>query len=182
MEAVVVNVGHRDYVYKHSHTLNQTQHYLQHYINNVSKQYEGEEVESNIRLARDIIAGKKIDIKKYGKFIAIATAVVAAFVAFGVDPISAASLHDVPVTGHIDLSPLDRFFKEVYFNMLKGLMYILTPVYAYIGYVLVGAGSNAGKRTQAKSIAVWSTIAAGVVAGAPWLAKMVYQLWVHIVF
>lgn len=83
-------------------------------------------------------------------------------------------------TPYIDTSPIDKLTDILYDALLKVSLYIATPLFAWSGITLATSGTNAGKRTMAKQIAQWTAIGLGVIVGAPWLASLVYKIWVGI--
>jgi hypothetical protein len=77
-------------------------------------------------------------------------------------------------THDIDIAPLETGAMDIYWLMLKAILYISIPVFAWVGYIFAFAGSNGGKRTAAK-VVLFSLIGGiAFVAGAPWMAKLVY--------
>lgn len=80
----------------------------------------------------------------------------------------------------IDTSPIDRLTDVLYDALLKVSLYIATPLLAWSGITLATSGTNTGRRTMAKEIGKWTIVGIGVIVGAPWLASMIYKLWVGI--
>jgi hypothetical protein len=107
------------------------------------------------------------DYKKALKLIGLSTATLT----LGLEPISAYA------SGTIDTTPIDGFFDEVYWLILKIAGYVSTPVVAWAGYNVVVSGTSSEKRAIAKSTLLWVVIGLGVIAGAPWASKAVIALW-----
>jgi hypothetical protein len=143
---------------------------LQHYLDNVADKYEGDFVEKNKKFAKDIL--NKKNLVKYGSL--VGTTFLGVMTLIGLmsgDPTYAS-------TGAIiDTGPLDRFFNTVYWTMFRVLMYISTPVWAWVGYILATGGSNSEKRTQAKRVATGLIIGTGITASAPYLTRQLFNLW-----
>lgn len=152
-------------------TFEHTQKQLEHYLNVVAAKHSGPGVEKNKRIARDILVaiGKTLVVVGIGTAFFILTA----------DPTQAATVFapSVPAdTGLIDLGPLKILEHKAYITMLEAMGIILAPVYAWCGFVVVGAGTNTGKRTMGKQLAIWSTVAALIVAAAPWAGAAMMKL------
>jgi hypothetical protein len=164
---VRVNVGtkERGYVAVVNH-----EDYLQRYLDNVADKYEGDFIERNKELEKDWLANR--DLSKYAKLI-------------GVTFLGAVALIGLMTTGDvtlatdgiIDISPLERFFNTVYWTMFRVLMYISTPVWAWVGFILATGGANSEKRTQAKKVASGLVIGTAITASAPYLTRVVYGAW-----
>jgi hypothetical protein len=168
-----INVGCKEYGYSRIELVRSE---LQHYLDNVATKYEGDFVEENKRLARDFLSGRNLS-----RYVGIASSVIIASVALlglmSPELALAQGTQAVEVAGHIDVSPLDRFFNEVYWTMFKVLMYIATPVWAWVGYILTLGGANNEKRTQAKKVGVGLISGTAVTASAPWATRQLFNLW-----
>jgi hypothetical protein len=165
-----VNVGSRKTGYT---TQNYLEHTMKHYLDNVADKYEGEFVEENKSFARDFLKGK--NLAKYSK---LAGAVLLGSIAlFGLMSGEVSASTVVAKAVHIDTSPLDRFFKEIYWTMFKVLMYIATPVWAWVGYILAVGGANNEKRTQAKKVGAGLVVGTAITASAPWATRQLFRLW-----
>lgn len=169
-----VNVGCRELGIEYKPIKKTHVDMLKHYIDNVAPKYSGDFVEENKAFAKDILSGKKLV-----KYASLAGAVIFGSLALlgmmAGDPVSANAV--IEVSGHIDTSPLDRFFKEIYWTMFKVLMYIATPVWAWVGYILATGGANSEKRTQAKKVATGLVIGTAITASAPWASGQLFRLW-----
>lgn len=143
---------------------------LQHYLDNVAPKYEGDFVERNKQLAKDWLSKK--NLAKYAGLV-------------GVTFIGAMALIGLMTTGDptlatdgiIDISPLEKFFNSVYWTMFRVLMYISTPVWAWVGFILATGGANSEKRTQAKKVATGLVIGTAITASAPYLTRVIYGAW-----
>lgn len=156
--------------------LNEGLHYqevLKHYINNVPKKFEGEFVEANVELAKEIINGK-INYKKWAKVVTGVAVCMGALIGL-IDPSSAFAY-----SGYVDVSPLDRFFSEIYWSLFKVLGYLSLPVWGWVGITLATGGASVEKRTTAKKIGTSLVVGTGFVVGAPWLSQTLVHLWEHI--
>lgn len=143
---------------------------LQHYLNNVAVKYEGDFVEQNKELAKDWLS--KRSLIKYAGLVGVTFLGVVTLIGMATgDPVFASS------GIVIDTSPLDKFFNTIYWTMVKCLMYIATPVWAWVGYILATGGANSEKRTQAKRVATGLVIGSGVVVSAPFLTRQLFRLF-----
>lgn len=174
---MIVNVGHKEYGYSRVDFVRSE---LQHYLDNVASKYSGDFVEENKRLAKDILEGRRLS-----RYTAIAGGVIIATIALLdlIHPGIALASGDkaIEVAGNIDTTPIDKFFKEVYWTMLKVLFYISTPIWAWVGYVLAMGGANNEKRTQAKKIGTGLVVGTAVAFSAPWLNSQLHKL-LHLIF
>jgi hypothetical protein len=144
---------------------------LQHYLDNVADKYEGDFVERNKSLAKDWI--NKKSLAKYAGLVGVTFLGVMSLVSLATDPTAVfASTGTV-----IDTTPLDRFFNTIYWTMAKVLMYIATPIWAWVGYILATGGANSEKRTHAKRVASGLVIGTGIVVSAPFLTRQLFRLW-----
>jgi hypothetical protein len=167
MGKIKVNIGCREYGY--SVLPSNTKKQLLDYINNVAPKYgDNEFIKDNVKIAKELLDGKILDRRK------IAMQYVIGFIAIA----SMLEPSIAEASSGIDISPLNKFFKEVYWTMFKITLYISTPVYAWCGYVLLLGGASTDKRKLAKNIALWATLGLGVTAGAPWASESIYNLWV----
>lgn len=169
-----INVGHKDYGYYELST--ETEGILTHYIENIAPKYKGTFTSKNMQLAKDILRNKKISFNKYEKILRVATISMLALTSM-VDPDFAVTTF---ASDSIDLRPIDKLSSQIYWLMFKSLLYITTPLYAYVGYILLFAGASTEKRKRAKELGITVAGATGVVAGAPWVAKVFYNAWVAI--
>lgn len=163
-----INVGTKEKGYipvKVSHT-----DYLQHYLDNVAVKYEGDFVEQNKALAKDWL--NKKNLSKYAGLVGVTCIGALAL-------ISLATVGDTTLAtdGIIDVSPLERFFNSVYWTMFRVLMYISTPVWAWVGFILATGGANSEKRTQAKKVASGLVLGTAITASAPYLTRLIYGAW-----
>lgn len=154
---------------------------LDRYIEEAPKKYEGDFVEKNVELAKQIKSGKI----NYRKLVAVGTgcAIVVGALLGLIDPTSAfASTHHAVTTtaGLIDADPLKKFFHEIYYSLLRIILYLTIPVWAWVGVTLAFSGANVERRTMAKKIGSALIIGVGFVVGAPWIANQIYNLWVHV--
>lgn len=143
---------------------------LKHYLDNVANSYEGDFIEKNKELARDWLSKKSL--AKYAGLVGVTFVGAMALVGLMTtgDPTLATN-------GIIDISPLERFFNTVYWTMFKILMYISTPVWAWVGFILATGGANSEKRTQAKRVASGLVIGTAITASAPYLTRMIFNAW-----
>src|SRR5690242_2776777 len=143
---VIVNVGHKDYGYIRLH---------QDAICNLAVPEENrkEKLRKAVKLAAKTLTIIEIAIIALDLFAQTGFA------------------HAIPASSDIiDLSPLDTLQHEIWLLMLKGILYVAVPVYAWCGYIFAFAGHNAGKRTTAKWVALAMTGGIAFVCGAPWAA------------
>jgi hypothetical protein len=56
-------------------------------------------------------------------------------------------------------------------------MYISTPVWAWVGFILATGGANSEKRTQAKKVATGLVLGTAITASAPYLTRLIYGAW-----
>jgi hypothetical protein len=168
---LTINIGHQLYGYRQLELKNQMLDYI-----HGAKDYVGEFAESSKQLAKGILSVNKDSLKKYAKILFKSlTILTVAFYAIHVDPISAFA----PTSG-IDIKPIENFSMEIYWTMLKAILYISIPIFAWIGYIFAFAGTNAGKRSAAKTVLISVIGGIAFVAGAPWGAHQIYNLCRHI--
>lgn len=143
---------------------------LRNYLDNVAPKYQGDFVENNKSLAINWL--NKRNIAKYAGMVG---AVVVASLAL----ISLMTVGDTTLAGNsiIDISPLERFFNSIYWTMFRVLMYISTPVWAWVGFILATGGANSEKRTQAKKVATGLVVGTAITASAPYLTRAIYGAW-----
>lgn len=174
---MIVNVGSRECGYQRVDFLRSE---LQHYLDNVAPRFSGDFVEENKRIAKDIIEGKNLS-----KYMKIAGGVVVASLALvtliSPDMALASGKVAVETASHIDTTPLDRFFKEVYWTMLKVLFYISSPIWAWVGYILAFGGANNEKRTHAKRLGIGLVSGTALAFAGPWL-NTVYHKFLAFIF
>lgn len=165
---MIVNIGSKENgYYRVSSTVRDV---LENYLDNVAPRMNKGAVEENVDLARSILSGKSI--AKYSRL--IGTVLLASVSLLG---LLSPELAFATTGAHIDISPLDKFFNEVYWTMFKVLMYLSTPVWAWIGFILALGGANNEKRTLAKRLAGSLIAGTGMAAGAPWASDALFSLW-----
>lgn len=146
---------------------------LKHYLDNVAPKYEGDFIDKNRELAKDWLSKK--NLAKYAGLVGVTF--IGAMALLGLigagDPTYAVEVS----TGVIDISPLERFFNSVYWTMFRVLMYISTPVWAWVGFILATGGANSEKRTQAKKVATGLVVGTAITASAPYLTRVIYGAW-----
>jgi hypothetical protein len=180
MSNYVVNVGHRDYGYAKVEPLWKRQ--LEHYVDNVAAKYDEKFVKENVEIAKDIMAGKKINWSKFAKIAALFGIATIAFADLTAIPVSAAPIQTASVYYDIvDLDPLKRFTSEIWITMLKAFGYISVPMLGWSAWQLFSSGTDQGKRTTAKIMVV--SIIGGFIflAAAPWAGEQLDHL-VHRIF
>lgn len=166
-----VNIGTKESGYmpvKVSHV-----DYLQHYLDNVVVKYEGDFVEQNKELAKDWL--NKRNLAKYAGLVGVTF--IGALALISLATVGDHTLAVTATTGFVDISPLERFFNSVYWTMFRVLMYISTPVWAWVGFILATGGANSEKRTQAKKVATGLVCGTAITASAPYLTRLIYGAW-----
>lgn len=153
---------------------------LDHYINEVPKKYEGQIVEQNVELAKQIKSGKI----NYKKLVVVGTGcaiIVGALIGL-IEPTSAfaSTHHAVTTVAQINTDPLKKLFNTIYYAMLRVVLYLTIPVWAWVGITLAFSGANVERRTLAKKIGSGLVIGVGFVVASPWIANQIYNLWVHV--
>jgi hypothetical protein len=169
---VRINVGNKEYGYDRVDVVKSS---LQHYLDNVAPRYNDDFVEKNRQLAKDFLNGK--NLAKYAGLVGGVVLASIALLGLAEPSLAFAQGDSVVANGIINTDPLDRFFKEVYWAMFRILMYISTPVWAWVGIILATGGANEGKRTQAKKIGLGLIVGSGITASAPWVTKQLVNLW-----
>jgi hypothetical protein len=146
-----INIGNRDYGYKN--ILEYKQVLIEHGVPEERLKLDRSKLNHYYKLASKALVCLEV-----------------AFLSLGVDATLAA-----PQTG-IDISPIEDFSNEIWATMLKAILYLSLPCYAWVGYVFAFAGQNSGKRTVAKVI--FFSIVGGTVfvAAAPWASNQVYNI------
>lgn len=142
---------------------------LEDYLLDISNKYEGSFVEENRKFIKDYLSGK--DLSKY---LTIGASLFYASLAL-LGLMSGDVVH--ASGGIINMNPLDKFFKEVYWTMFKVIMYVSTPVWAWVGIILSTSGANQEKRTLAKKIGTSLVVGTGISASAPWATRQLFNLW-----
>lgn len=172
---MIVNVGTRECGYTQ---VTSFEDQLKHYLDNVADKYEGELIEENKKFAEDILKGNSLI--KYAKMIGMVTLATVALLDLATGGVYAQSAEVFAQgTDHliIDTSPLDKLFSQVYWTMVKALMYVTTPIWAWIGYTVLLSGTSSEKRTVAKKTGIGLFCGTGIVVLAPWLTKQMMKLW-----
>lgn len=127
----------------------------------------------HIPYTQSIAADRPYIKRNVGKYLLIAGGVVLAYLILDPSLVEAAS----PL---IDTSPIDKLTSVLYDALRKVSLYIATPLLAWSGITLATSGTNTGRRTMAKEVGKWTVVGLGVIVGAPWLATMIFKLWVGI--
>lgn len=143
---------------------------LRNYLDNVAPKYQGDFIEQNKSLANDWL--KKGRVVKYAGMVGVT-------ILASLSLISLMTIGDTSLAGNgiIDISPLEKFFNSIYWTMFRVLMYISTPVWAWVGFILATGGANSEKRTQAKKVATGLVVGTAITASAPYLTRLIYGAW-----
>lgn len=150
MTTMTINVGHPAYGYKSVHEDFHFKNLLENYIHNIAPQYEGEFVDENISLAKRILSGKKVNMKKVAKIACYSFVFTVAV--YGLINPSICGAQELATSVDFDIKPLTIMINSLYMLMLKVAGIIATPYLAWCGYTIMLGGSSPEKRTRAKQM------------------------------